>query len=220
MQTADRKVRRLSVRGKNMKEQTIFEIIGYVGSAFVLVSFLMASVVRLRVINSIGCIVSVVYGLLIKAYPTVIMNAALLLINIFFLIRMSKQKSAVYHADRAEAGDEFLRYFLTAHGEDIRRYFPAFAGAEGCNYIRFAYCGDKAAGLLMGELSGDGELRIALDYTTPEYRDLSVGSWLFESLAGEGVRRAVLAVPTRQHEKYMLKMGFEKDGEAYVKKLA
>ena len=202
-----------------MKEQVIFEIIGYVGSAFVLASFLMASVVRLRVINSVGCVVSVAYGLLIHAYPTVIMNAALLLINIFFLLRMSRQRSADYHADRANADDEFLRWFLTAHAEDIRKYFPSFAGAEGCNYIRFAYCGDKAAGLLMGDLSGDGALRITLDYTTPEYRDLSVGSWLFDSLAAEGVRRAVVAVPTREHDKYMQKMGFAREGEAWVKRL-
>ena len=203
-----------------MKEQVIFEIIGYVGSAFVLASFLMASVVRLRVINSVGCVVSVVYGLLIHAYPTVIMNGALLIINIYFLLRMSKQKSAVYHADRAEAGDEFLHYFLAAHGEDIRKYFPAFDGAARGNYIRFSYCGDKAAGLLMGDLSDDGELRITLDYTTPEYRDLSVGRWLFESLAGEGIRRAVVAVPTREHDRYLLKMGFDREGEVYVKKLA
>lgn len=202
-----------------MKEQVIFEIIGYVGSAFVLASFLMASVVRLRVINSIGCVVSVVYGLLIRAYPTVIMNAALLLINIFFLIRMSKQKSADYHADRAKAGDQFLRYFLTAHGEDIRKFFPAFAGAEGCNYIRFAYCGDKAAGLVMGELS-DGTLDLKLDYTTAEYRDLSVGSWLYESLAAEGIRKVTLSVPTQEHEKYMQKMGFVKEGDAWVKTLS
>ena len=203
-----------------MKEQVIFEIIGYVGSAFVLASFLMASVVRLRVINSVGCVVSVVYGLLIHAYPTVIMNGALLIINIYFLLRMSKQKSADYHADRAEAGDEFLHYFLAAHAEDIRKYFPAFDGAAHGNYIRFSYCGDKAAGLLMGDLSDDGELRITLDYTTPEYRDLSVGSWLFESLAGEGIRRAVVAVPTREHDRYLLKMGFDREGEVYVKKLA
>ena len=202
-----------------MKEQTIFEIIGYVGSAFVLASFLMASVVRLRIINSIGCVVSVVYGLLIHAYPTVIMNAALLLINIFFLIRMSKLKSAEYHADRAEQGDEFLRYFLTAHEEDMRKYFPAFSADAPCNFIRFSYCGDKAAGLMMGDLT-DGELRISLDYTTPEYRDLSVGSWLYGQLAGEGIRRAVVDVPTQNHEKYMLKMGVVKDGEAYLKRLA
>ena len=199
-----------------MKEQTIFEIIGYVGSAFVLASFLMASVVRLRIINSIGCVVSVVYGLLIRAYPTVIMNAALLLINVFFLLRMSKQKSAAYHADRAVQGDEFLQYFLTAHGEDIRRFFPAFAAEAPCNFIRFSYCGEKAAGLIMGNLH-DGELQIILDYTTPEYRDLSVGTWLYGQLAGEGIRRAVLDVPTQNHEKYMQKMGFVKDGGAYVK---
>ena len=201
-----------------MKEQVIFEIIGYVGSAFVLASFLMASVVRLRIINSVGCVVSVVYGLLIHAYPTVIMNGALLLINIFFLLRMSREKSADYHADRAEAGDEFLHWFLTAHAEDIRKYFPAFDGAARGNYIRFSYCGDKAAGLLMGELADDGTLRILLDYTTPEYRDLSVGGWLYGSLAEEGVRQAVVAVPTQGHEKYMLKMGFAKEGEAWVKK--
>ena len=202
-----------------MKDQLIFEIIGYVGSAFVLASFLMASVVRLRIINSVGCIVSVVYGLLIHAYPTVIMNAALLLINIFFLIRMSKRKSADYHADRAEEGDQFLHYFLTAHGEDIRKYFPTFDPAAPCNFIRFAYCGDKAAGLVMGDLDKDGSLRLVLDYTTPEYRDLSVGTWLYESLAGEGIRRAAVAVPTQNHEKYMQKMGFAKEGEAWVKTL-
>ena len=202
-----------------MKDPLIFEIIGYVGSAFVLASFLMASVVRLRIINSVGCIVSVVYGLLIHAYPTVIMNAALLLINIFFLIRMSKQKSADYHADRVEEGDQFLAYFLEAHGEDILRYFPSFSPQKSCNSIRFSYCGDKAAGLIMGELSEDGVLRLALDYTTPEYRDLSVGSWLYGQLAEEGIRRVILAVPTENHENYMVKMGFVKENEGYVKML-
>ena len=202
-----------------MKEQAIFEIIGYVGSAFVLASFLMASVVRLRVINSVGCIISLIYGLLIKAYPTVIMNAALLLINIFFLLRMTRLKSAEYHADRTGQGDEFLQYFLTAHAEDIQKYFPAFEGAGDCDYIRFSYCGDKAAGLLAGKLKEDGTLEIALDYTTPEYRDLSVGSWLYASLAGEGIRRAAVAVPTQGHEKYMLKMGFQREGERFVKTL-
>ncbi|MBQ6292778.1 MAG: hypothetical protein IJK77_02735 [Lachnospiraceae bacterium] len=201
-----------------MKPEVIFEVIGYVGSAFVLASFLMASVVRLRIINSVGCIVSVVYGLLIHAYPTVIMNAALLLINIFFLIRMSKQKSADYHADRAEADDQFLHYFLTAHGVDMKKYFPVF-DLIPCNYIRFAYCGDRAVGLVMGNLFEDGSLQIVLDYTTPEYRDLSVGTWLYESLAAEGIRRAVVAVPTRNHEKYMQKMGFVKEGDAWVKTL-
>ena len=32
-------------------------------------------------------------------------------------------------------------------------------------------------------------------------------------------RRAVVAVPTRNHEKYMQKMGFAKEGEVWVKTL-
>lgn len=203
-----------------MKEQLVFEVIGYIGSAIVLASFLMASVVRLRIINSAGCVVSAIYGLLIHAYPTVIMNGALLLINLLFLLRMSWQKSADYHADRAEQGDEFLRYFLAAHRKDIRRYFPDFAGTEGCNYLRFSYCGDKVTGLLAGTLSESGELDISLDYTTPEFRDLSVGRWLYACLKKEGIHRAVLEVPTIDHEKYLLKMGFvQKDGK-YVKDLS
>ena len=151
-------------------------------------------------------------------FTSPIMNAALLLINIFFLLRMSKAKSAEYHADRAEQGDEFLHYFLTAHGEDIRKFFPAFDGAEGCGYIHFAYCGDKAAGLVAGDLK-DGVLDLKLDYTTPEYRDLSVGRWLYGRLTEEGIRKVTLSVPTRDHEKYMQKMGFENKGEAWVKTL-
>lgn len=202
-----------------MGEHTVYEIIGYAGSALVLASFLMASAVRLRLINSVGCVVSLIYGLLIRAYPTVIMNGALLVINLFFLLRMSKQKSADYHADRAEPDDAFLHWFLAAHGEDIRRYFPAFRTEERGNYIRFSYCGDKAAGLIIGDLADDGELRLILDYTTPEYRDFSLGKWLFASLAREGIRTVCLDVPTEGHGKYLEKMGFAEEGGSFVKRL-
>ena len=69
-----------------MTSRTIFEIIGYVGSALVLLSFLMSSVLKLRIINSIGSLASLIYGLLVHTYPTVIMNGALLIINIVFII--------------------------------------------------------------------------------------------------------------------------------------
>ncbi len=44
----------------------IFEIVGYVASILVAVSLLMRSILRLRVINLIGAITFVIYGLLIK----------------------------------------------------------------------------------------------------------------------------------------------------------
>ena len=40
-----------------MNTSTIIEAVGYVGSALVLVSFLMTSVVKLRVVNAAGSLI-------------------------------------------------------------------------------------------------------------------------------------------------------------------
>ena len=66
-----------------MDIKLIIEVIGYIGSALVLVSFLMTSVVKLRMINLIGCVVFAGYALAIRSYPTAIMNICLAGINIF-----------------------------------------------------------------------------------------------------------------------------------------
>lgn len=58
-----------------MDTQMIVELIGYAGSALVLVSFLMSSVVKLRVINMIGGMVFGTYAVMIRSYPTAIMQA-------------------------------------------------------------------------------------------------------------------------------------------------
>ena len=56
-----------------MTTQMIFELIGYLGSVLVIVSMLMTSVVKLRVINTIGSVIFAVYALLIHSYPTAAM---------------------------------------------------------------------------------------------------------------------------------------------------
>lgn len=66
------------------------ELIGYLASAFVAVSLLMSNMRWLRYINSIGCILFVIYGIWIQAYPVAYMNTFCLLINIYYLIKMKK----------------------------------------------------------------------------------------------------------------------------------
>ena len=75
-----------------MDTKTIIEAIGYLGSALVLVSFLMASVVKLRVVNTIGSVIFTAYAFIIHSYPTAIMNVCLVLINIYYLVKMSNTK--------------------------------------------------------------------------------------------------------------------------------
>ena len=63
------------------------EIFGYIGTALVVVSMLMTSLNKLRIVNIYGSIISLVYSLLVNAYPIAIMNLCLILINSFHLIR-------------------------------------------------------------------------------------------------------------------------------------
>ena len=66
------------------------EIIGYVASFIVLVSFLMKEIKTLRVINSIGCVMFVAYGILLNfSIPIIITNVAIVGINIYYLMKAS-----------------------------------------------------------------------------------------------------------------------------------
>jgi len=64
---------------------SLVDWIGYTASALLLISMMMKKVKLLRVINSFGCILFVVMGLMINNYPIVITNAAIILINVYYL---------------------------------------------------------------------------------------------------------------------------------------
>jgi hypothetical protein len=67
---------------------TITEIIGYIGSLGILLSFLMKDINRLRIVNTIGCAFFVMYGVLLEySIPVIVTNAAIICINVFYLLR-------------------------------------------------------------------------------------------------------------------------------------
>ena len=68
------------------------EWLGLVASAFILVSFLTTNQTKTRLINMVGCVAFVVYGFLIKAYSTSIMNGALFIVHIVYLVREFKKR--------------------------------------------------------------------------------------------------------------------------------
>ena len=50
-----------------MNTSMIIELAGYLGSVLVVVSMLMSSVVKLRIINTAGSIISATYALIIQS---------------------------------------------------------------------------------------------------------------------------------------------------------
>lgn len=62
-----------------------YEIIGIAATLFVLASFIVNDMRRVRFINIVGAALFVVYGLLIGAFSTWLLNGLLIVIHIYYL---------------------------------------------------------------------------------------------------------------------------------------
>lgn len=201
-----------------MNPHMIIEAAGYLGSLLVLVSMLMTSVFKLRVINTAGSLIFTVYALIIRSYPTALMNFCLVLINLHFLWKMSRMDRDF---DLVETGrdDPFLRYFIDSHREDIRTCFPGVQlDLSEADRAYIICCKGLPVGVTVGDLQGDA-MDLVLDYTVPAYRDFSVGRFLLAELKKQGIRKLCYGGPVEHHLPYLQKLGYVKNGELYEKML-
>ncbi len=199
-----------------MDSKTIVEIVGYVGSALVVLSFFMVSVVKLRIVNTIGSVIFTVYAFIIQSYPTAIMNIVLVLINIYHLVKLYNTKRS-YDFVKVNVGDKLLHYALDTYTEDIQKCFPGtsmdFPGAN----VGYVVCHKGTpAGIVIGTLK-DNVLDLLLDYSTPEYRDFSIGKYLFSKLPEEGIKSVIYRGSDENHKAYLTKTGFVDKGDHYEK---
>lgn len=67
------------------------EWVGYLASLLLLIAVMMPSIAKLRLINSIACIIFIIYGLGIQAYPVAISNLLILIVNIYNLYKLTKK---------------------------------------------------------------------------------------------------------------------------------
>lgn len=71
-----------------MFDISMTEGVGYLASLVLMISFLMKNINTLRIINSTGCLLFVIYGfLLATSWPIIISNAFILGVNIFYLTK-------------------------------------------------------------------------------------------------------------------------------------
>ncbi|MBQ4425130.1 MAG: hypothetical protein II882_05285 [Lachnospiraceae bacterium] len=202
-----------------MNTENIVEIVGYIGSALVLLSFLMTSVVRLRIVNMIGSAISFTYAMIIHSYPLALMNIALVLINLYFLWKAGHVERGYTLLPVAEQ-DPVVNHILSRYQEDIQKCFPGLVlpgrEADRCYLI---LCEDVPAGLTLGR-QADETYELFLDYSLPAYRDYSIGKFLKQALPGEGIRELRYQGPTENHLAYLEKMDFrQEEGGVWICRL-
>jgi len=62
------------------------ELVGYIASAILMVSFSMKNLTKLRTINSFGCACFIAYGFMLKtSWPVIITNGFILGTNLYYL---------------------------------------------------------------------------------------------------------------------------------------
>ena len=106
---------------------------------------------------------------------------------------------------------------MSFYQADIRAYFPNYDPADTLNNVNFVVLRDMViANIFSATLMDDGTALVKMNYTVPKYRDYKIGKFLFQKekqfLLSHGIRRLVYThVFNKKHEKYLLKMGFEKE---------
>ena len=198
-----------------MSLEIILELIGYTGSLLVIVSMLMTSVVKLRIINTIGSVIFCGYALAIHSYPTAAMQVCLIIINIINLHKLNNTKKE-YSAVSAKADDGFLTHFLFANANDIKKFFPDFSVPTAGDIIFLITCEQIPAGVFIAQDDGQSNLTVKLDYTTPAYRDCSAGKFFYSHLKKLGIKKISAETKIPAHEKYLHKMGFLQDGDSQI----
>ena len=201
-----------------MQLSTIFEIIGYVGSALVIISMLMTSVIKLRIINTVGSVIFCAYALCIHSYPTAAMQVCLIIINAVNLYKLLAVKKE-YSILKVNSDDSYLKFFLESYKKDIKKFFPEEIILDKAQTIFLVCCDSCPAGVFIAQTNSDTHLHAVIDYTTPKYRDGSAGKFLYEYLAAQGFKEVQALTSCSAHKTYLKKMGFKQEDGIYKKEL-
>ena len=195
-----------------METQTLYEILGYLASGFVALSLTMSRIFYLRIINLIGAITFCIYGLLIEAYPVVVVNAVIAVINLYYLRQMFTS-TEYFRLIEVNPTGLYLKEFLKFYGDDIQQIIPDFVHQPKEGQIVLLVLRDMiGAGLLIGNQEND-QFFIKLDYVIPGYRDFKSGQFIFRDsrdfFADRGIKLLKTTARRQLHSRYLERVGFQ-----------
>jgi len=187
------------------------EWLGYLASVTVLVSLLMASIVKLRWINLAGALLFSLYGFLIDSLPVGLVNFCIALIDIYYLVQYYKSRD-IFSFVEAEHDSALLQHFLDVNRTEIEKQAPIDTVKQS-EKIFYLLRNNDIAGILAGNRRGN-VAEITVDYVTPPYRDFKIGEYYFkhhpEVFKDRGITLLRANTAEASHGNYLKKMGFVK----------
>jgi hypothetical protein len=211
--------------------RTVLEIIGWLGSALVIVSLAQARVLRFRVLNLAGAALAVVYNVALAIWPFAAMNAIIAVIDLYWLRRLLAERHdpSAYSVVEVGAHDAYLEHVLDVHLDDIRTFQPSYAAPspeDAGGGRRWAFLVQREAetvGAVVVRDAGDGSAVVELDYVTPRFRDFTPGEFVYEHsgvFAAHGLRTLVADTELATQTAYLHRVGFHEDAGRMVREVA
>jgi hypothetical protein len=199
---------------------TWLDLVGWGGSALLVFSLLQARVLRFRALNLLGCAILLVFNALIQVWPMVGMNAVLAGINVWFLVKLLRDRHDRTAFEVIEVGrdDAYLKHLLEVHADDIQRYQPGFSWAPTAerDHAFVVLHGNETVGVVLVDADHD-VARVRLDYVTPRYRDFTPGEFVWRDsgvLTALGFRHVM--TPPDMVDAYYARVGFRPNGREFV----
>lgn len=185
---------------------------GYLASLCLIIALLVSNDLKFRYFNTAGNIFFITYAIILQAYPVLLTNLILLVINLVYLIKVYHRKE-VFNLLEFKGDEKLAKQFLQFYQKDINTYFPQFDQSIMQGNLNFVITRDLViANMFSASITGS-DAEVALNYTVPKYRDYKVGMFLFEKekdfLLSKGISRIVYThVYNKNHGRFLKVMGF------------
>ena len=193
------------------------EWVGYIASAVIAASLLISNLWYFRWINLAGALIFCLYGLLIGSIPVAMMNGLIAVIDVYFIIQMTRKIDYFHYLTVVFKESGYLQYFLRYYTRDISYHFPRFFPEKLPPDQKFTFVLRNAVSVGVFSYHKEGDCGVIdIDYTIPAYRDLKNTRYLIrDALARdfeqEGIKRLSVYSTVSNHVSYIKKLGFTPD---------
>ncbi len=197
------------------------ELVGYVASAFVVLSFAMSSIVKIRTISLVGSVFYVAYGVLIGSVPIILANATIVVFHCIALFGSSAASPSSApppsRLTRPSSSTSCTHTSTTSAGpspstSNAPPTPPSSSCARACPRA-------PSSAPATATPSTSPSTTSSPPTATPNWAEWIYGSRT-SALRAHGIREVTAAPTTDVHRHYLEHVGFERRGESLAKSLA
>jgi hypothetical protein len=199
------------------------DVVGWAGSALLVYSVLQTRVMRFRVANLSASAVLAGFNAVLGVWPMVGMNAALVLINVYFIVKMLREKSRgkAFEWLALAASDPYVTRVVDKTADDLRHFYPNFRAdlADPGTRAALLFHGDTTMGIVAFQPGTGGVGELLIDYVVPAYQDFAPGAFVYSAdgpLRAAGLTSVRAVAPSDGTAHYLRHVGFADDGDGVL----